>query len=206
MKYVKMLGLAAVAAMGLMAFLGASSASATVLCKTTTNPCGASWIYSGPALSASLDPNTTATLENTSGSIEDTCSGSTVEGAITNAGDATHTVVGSVEHLTFTGCTQETTVTVETGTLELHSITGTNNGTVTAIGFKVDIKLFGVQCGYGAGGGTDLGTFTEGNPGTMDIHAVVNKEAGSFLCPGDLVWNGTYTITTPNSTLDAEPS
>jgi hypothetical protein len=35
MKYLKMLGLAAIAAMGLMAFLGASTASATVLCETT---------------------------------------------------------------------------------------------------------------------------------------------------------------------------
>jgi len=38
MKYVKMLRLAVVAT-ALMAFVGAGSASATVLCKTNTNPC-----------------------------------------------------------------------------------------------------------------------------------------------------------------------
>lgn len=40
MKQVKMLGLAAVAALGLMAIVGAGSASATELCSSNTNPCG----------------------------------------------------------------------------------------------------------------------------------------------------------------------
>ena len=64
MKYVKMLGLAAVAAMALMAFLGASSASATVLCKThiTSGCAAAGWDYAGP-LEASLKPGTSAFLE-----------------------------------------------------------------------------------------------------------------------------------------------
>ncbi len=47
MKHVKLLGLIAVAAMALMALLGAGTASATVLCKTTTDPCPAGETYSG---------------------------------------------------------------------------------------------------------------------------------------------------------------
>lgn len=45
MKYLKMLGLAAVAAAALMAFVGAGTASAKegVLCSTTSNPCNSKW-------------------------------------------------------------------------------------------------------------------------------------------------------------------
>lgn len=39
MKYVKTLGCAAMAAMALMVFLGAGTASGTVLCKTAASPC-----------------------------------------------------------------------------------------------------------------------------------------------------------------------
>ena len=206
MKYVKILGLAAVAAMALTAFLGAGSASATVLCKTTSTPCGAGWIYSGP-LVLSKDPGTTPILESTGGTIEDTCTEAETSGEITNAGGASSTVVGSVEHLSFNNCTNTTTVTVETGTLELHHISGTDNGTVTASGaFAVDITFAGVTCTYGVGNGIDLGTFTGGKPATMDVNAVVPKKAGGFLCPSDSVWKANYVVTTPaNTTLHVEP-
>lgn len=203
MKYVKILGLAVVAVMGLMAFLGAGSVSATVLCNTTTTPCSS--VYSG-AFIASLDKGSTATLESTSGSIEDTCTASTVEGSITEKGDATHTVVGAGEHLFFGSCTQTFKVLEETGTLELHNISGTDNGTLTAKKFRVTIVISGVSCVFGAGEGTDLGTLTGGNPATMDVHAVVPKVEGGFLCPSDSIWNAQYKVTSPNSTLHVEPS
>jgi hypothetical protein len=41
MKYLKILGLAAVAAAAVMSIAGAGSASATVLCSTTADPCPA---------------------------------------------------------------------------------------------------------------------------------------------------------------------
>jgi hypothetical protein len=35
---------------------------------------------------------------------------------------------------------------------------------------------------------------------------VVPKVTGSFLCPNDAIWDAKYKVTTPNSTLDVEPS
>jgi hypothetical protein len=200
MKYVKMLGLAAVAAMALMAFLGASSASATVLCKTAeTSGCAASgWDYSaGTLIKTSLEAETTATLKTTGGAIEDTCTGSTVEGNSANTGGANETVHGEVEtaKLTFTGCSQTTTV-LEGGELEIHHIANTDNGTLTAKRFRVRINL-GVNCTYGAGNGTDLGTLTGGSMATMDINAVVNLQEGGFLCPSTALWQASYTVTSP---------
>jgi hypothetical protein len=62
MKYLKMLGLAAVAAMALTAVLGASSASAaTFLCKTNANPCPEHY-PTGTTLSGSLEPGFHSTL------------------------------------------------------------------------------------------------------------------------------------------------
>jgi hypothetical protein len=208
MKYVKMLGLAAVAAMALMAFIGASSASATVLCKTNlSSGCAAAgWDYSGP-LESSLAPGTSAFLENTSGTIEDTCTGSTVKGEANTPAGATGTVTGAVTtaNLGWSGCSQ-TTATVHGGTLEVHNIAGTSNGTLTAKEFEVTIVLFGVTCTYGAGAGIDLGTVTEGNPATIDINTVVNKTAGNFLCPSTSTWKGTYQITAPTGTLGVSAS
>lgn len=88
MNYLKMLGLAAVAVAALTAFLGAGTASATVICKTepTAGVCPEGWDYSaGTKGKASLEKGTTAILRSTAGSIEDTCTESTVEGTSENS-------------------------------------------------------------------------------------------------------------------------
>jgi hypothetical protein len=201
MKYVKMLGVAAVAAMAFMAFLGASSASATVLCATTTTPCGS--VYGvNTEIDASLASGTSAVLRNTSGSIEDTCTTSTTKGVTESSGSSTTTVKGKVKvegetkDLTFGGCEQTTDV-LAGGELEIHWISGTHNGTLTAKEFQVTMTLVGVTCTFSAGTGTDLGTVTGGSMATMDVNAVVNKSAGSFLCPSTAVWEAAYTVTNP---------
>ena len=209
MKYVKMLSLAAVAAMALMAFLGASSASATVLCSEagrTTN-CSEENKEKGivskdyaasTTISASLDSGTSAILKTTGGLVENTCTTSTVEGPTANTGGATATVTGTVAQnkLTFSNCSNTTDVTAG-GELEIHWISGTDNGTLTAKNFEVTQVLSGITCTYGAGTGTDLGTVTGGNPATLDVNAVVNKTAGSFACPSTAVWVANYTVTGP---------
>ena len=203
MKYVKMLGLAAVAAMALMAFIGASSASATVLCSEsgkTTNCASSGKDYAAATtISASLDSGTSAVLKTTGGLIENTCTTSTVEGPTANTGGATETVRGTVEaaKLTFSNCSNTTDVT-EGGELEIHWISGTDNGTLTAKNFAVTQILAGITCTYTAGTGTDLGTVTGGSPATLDVNAVVNKSAGGFACPSTAVWVANYTVTSPS--------
>jgi hypothetical protein len=209
MKYVKALGLAIVATMALTAFLGASSASATVLCTATETPCSAANKYTttqDSEIEASLETGTTLVTRTTSGSIEDTCNNSRVKGNITAAGGATATVVVKVTELTFVGCTNTTTVNNEAACqLEIHSIANTDNGTLTGSGCTVTTVLFGVSCKYGLGNGTHLGVVTGGAMGTIDINAVVQRiDSSSILCPETTLWEGEYTITNPAGALYVE--
>jgi hypothetical protein len=192
MKYLKMLGLAAVAAMALTAFLGASSASATVLCTTTTTPCTTGWHIDKIVASATGSTS----LHSTGGALEATCTGSSSTAEKKSTGSSTTTPVGTVATaaLTWSGCNQ-TTETLEGGELEIHQIAGTHNGTVTAKGFKVTVVIAGVTCTFGAGNGIHLGVLTGGSPAILHANAVVPKVAGSFLCPADSVWEATYQIT-----------
>jgi hypothetical protein len=210
MKYLKMLGLAAVAAMAVMAFIGAASASATVLCENTpaagtdcNNP-----VKINTSIDFSVENGTSAILTGPFGEIIDTCTGSTAKGPVTDPGSTTTTVKGSLEAaaggaLTFTGCTKTTTV-ITGGTIEVHHITGTDNGTVTSSGATVIIHntLFG-ECAYKTSN-TDIGTITgrtsTGAQPTFDIKGTIpaEKSNSGVTCPNG-VWEGSYEYT--NTTL-----
>jgi hypothetical protein len=205
MKYLKNLSLAAVAAMALLAFVGAGAASATELDKITADGTKHP-LAVGEHIHATLEG--TSALTTTGGTTLATCTISTVTGAITNAGGATATVVGSVATSGLTwgakgaGCTNHTT-TLKGGELEVHTIANSDNGTVTAKGFEVTIDgIFGVSCVYTAGTGIHLGTLT----GTTNAtgHAVLHvagtvtrTTSSSGFCPEKTIWNGTYKVTTP---------
>jgi hypothetical protein len=213
MKYLKTLGLAAVAAMALIAFVGAGSASATVLCDTTSTPCAEKWKV-GTEPRFTVKPGTAGIWTDTSGTVVAKCPEGEIRGEITNAGSATETVKTSVEPSDFTwpgveGCIK--TITVAGGTLEIHAISGTDNGTVTASGFKITIyfEAFGISCIYGFTEGQDLGTLTASGSGSaiLDINTVFFKKEGGFLCPGDLKWAEEFTQEQPSGTgLYVEPS
>ena len=191
MKHVKMLGLAVVAAMALMALVGAGTASATALYS------GATKLGAGTEIQATLSG--TATLTTTEGTVLVTCTGGEVKGKTTNSGGAAETVKGTVEKagLTWAGCT-EPVVTLAGGSLEIHHITGTVNGTLTGSGFEVtvDTTIFG-SCIFTLTAGTHLGTLTGTGIGdaTMHINAVVSRKSG--LCPATEKWVGTYKVTKP---------
>src|SRR5215475_10610476 len=110
MKYLKMLGLAAVAAMALMAFVGAATASATVLCSTNTSPCpaGQKWPV-GTQIEFTVTQKTTANWEETAGNVLETCTGGKIKGEITNAGSVTEAVKIQATEVSWTGCTVPTT-------------------------------------------------------------------------------------------------
>lgn len=203
MKYIKMLGLAAVAAAALMAFVGASTASATVI----TGSAGKLGV--GSSLDFSLKTGTSALLVNTAGEELDKCSTSTVKGNITNAGGAAATVTGEIKELTWGGPCTFPTVTTKLGKLEIHHIAGTTNGTLTAdseIGVTINTVFFG-SCVYGVTAGTHLGVVTGGNPATFHANAVAEKLSGSaFACPATSKWTGTYVNTTPAGALHVEAS
>lgn len=207
MKHLTALGLSIAAALAAMAFVGAGTASATVLCKTTTTPCG-SRVVNGTVIDASLIKETSALLTETGGGTLDKCTGSTAKGKITQEGSSTTTTTGSIEQLTWSGCTFPTT-TVTLGKVEAHHITGTDNGTLTAdaeIGVTMNTVFFG-SCVFGVKSGTDLGTGTGGNPEIVDVNATAVKLSGSaFACPETSKFTATYVNTEPGGTLHFEPS
>jgi hypothetical protein len=94
--------------------------------------------------------------------------------------------------------------TLEGGTLEYHSIAGTDNATVTGKGFKVTGVFAGVSCVYGGGTGVHLGTLTGGSSPKFHVNASLLKQEGSFLCASSATLEGEYSIT--SSAVYAEPS
>ena len=208
MKHLKMLGLAAIAALGLLAFVGAGTASATTLCSTNTNPCTGTSYGVGTKIHADSEGHVVLKA-----AFAEALCNSTVEGEVTNAGGHPGTVSGPITHLTFFNCTSPCTAAVATknangnyGTLEVHTqnATSNGNGTLTAFNALVHVTCSGVTCDFGtAEAGTDLGTLTGGNPhATLDINATVVYKggAGSFVCAGfsgTANWSGNYTVTKP---------
>jgi hypothetical protein len=189
MKYVKMLGLAAVAAMALMAFAG--SASATII------ESGSGQLLKGSAIDASLTGSETAKLE--AGSLVlDECTGGTVEGITSNNGSSTETVKGEVSkaNLTWSGCSR-TTNTLAGGNLEIHWTSGAN-GTLTATGFEVTVSTIFGSCIYGFGTtAKNLGEVKGGTPATLSIKTSVPKISGP--CPSESNWTANYTVTNPGT-------
>jgi hypothetical protein len=175
MKYVKTLGLAAVAAMALMAFFGASSASAAVLCKTNTDPCTAGQDLKkaegevpADTLTSSLTTGTSAVLKAAFSEVK--CSSSHVNGKITNTGGTdlieeklvNTEVQGELTELSFTECTCGAR-TAHVTTTSLGSLKVNDAGTVTSINTRATINCTGLaKCVFGTvAAGTDIGKFTE---------------------------------------------
>jgi len=202
MKYVKMLGLVVAAAAALMAFVGASTASATVLCKTqgtgspTGTTCPEGWAYpAGTTIHAVSEEK--PVLTTSFKTIE--CGSSTFSVITDNEGSATETVKAHADNLTFAECNCEVKV-IKEGTVEIHWIEGTHNGTLTANGDEVTAScstIFGnVHCIYVVEN-TDLGTLTGGAEATADITATIPRLSTSGLCAETAVWHVKYRVTSP---------
>ncbi|HET9396569.1 MAG TPA: hypothetical protein VFO36_10970 [Nitrospiraceae bacterium] len=200
MKYLKMLGLAAVAAAALMAFVGAGTASATTL----TAPEGTQ-VPAGTLITAEAE--THVTLHPPFGSI--TCAKSHVEGKTSNAGSATETVKGNISTLSFGECNATVTV-LKAGSLEIHTDPegqpANGNGILTSSGAEVTVVYLGFHCIFSTNN-TNIGTvtgYTNANTtskehATFDISATIPRTGGSSgaFCGSTAQWTGAYTITTP---------
>lgn len=216
MKYLKMLGLAAVAAAALMAFVGAGTASATQL--TCTQPAGTKIICpQGTNIHAVNEE--TVILHPPIGKIE--CTKSTVEGDLDNVGSSTTTAGGLIDALTFEGCNAEEVKVEAKGSLEIHTeyeeitdkdgtktkiqkAVSTNNGTLTSTGAKVTVTFAGFHCIFTTNE-TDLGTLTGSSStasktATLDIIAEIPRTGGTsgIFCGTKAKWTGSYTVTDPH--------
>lgn len=190
MKYVKMLGLAAIAAAALMAFAG--PASATILTNGAGAQLGVGTVIHGNA-------EGTVTLHPPIGDIE--CGTSTVGGTIGNAGSASTTVSGNLSTLTFGNCNATVTV-LKKGSLEVHTKTASadGNGTLTSNGAEVTVVFAGFHCIFTTSN-TDIGTVTgsKTKAATLDIEATIPRTGGSsgVFCGSTAQWTGSYAVSSP---------
>ena len=198
MRLIKMLGLAVVAAIASMAFLGASSASAnqsTTLCKINQLPCasGNQWPKGTKLAGTSVG---TALLLSSLVTVH--CNG-TASGEITSAALAnplSGTLVPS-----FTGCKTSggtnCTVTTSSGTLLLLK-TGPNVGVATVhnVLARVQCGVF-IDCSYTSKGvQLQAKSLSGATPARLHANGVELENEGGFLCPDESFWDALYDVKT----------
>jgi hypothetical protein len=208
MRYLKMLGLAAVIAASLTAFVGASSASAAggVLCKeapvSEVCPAGKK-LAVGDSLSGTLS-SAVAKLKAGFAVIE--CKKSTVGGKVTFAGTATESVEAQIEEETFTECNATVTVNSK-GKLTGHWSVATGGLTLTvSTGNSVTVTIGSTSCTYGATVAEKKVGFMGGTPATADAteaNTELVKTAGGALCASPAKWIAEYKITSPATLFGA---
>jgi hypothetical protein len=188
MKYVKMLGLAAIAAAALTALVGVGTASATALYS------GATMQPAGTQIESNLKTGTKAVLKAGFATIE--CEASEVDGKTSNTGAAGEEVSGSINGLSFTKCNATVTV-LKKGSLFVAFTSG-SDGTVSSEGAEVTVSIAGTSCTYGTPTKKTLGTLTGGSPANLKAEASLSRVAGGFLCANPAAWTAEYTVSTPN--------
>jgi len=199
MKHLKTLGLAAVAAAALMAFIGASSASATVLCQTTPNAegkCPTGWAYTGELHAITTEkPKLTTTFKTVE------CDESTVMGFPEGEGGASSSLRIPLSALTFTGHCNCTVIPTTAGNLEINVNGDSGNGTLASNNATVTVScstIFGtVHCDY-VTNEHDLGTLVGGVSATISITVKIEEENTSALCDSEATWHANYRFTTPS--------
>jgi hypothetical protein len=77
------------------------------------------------------------------------------------------------------------------------------NGEVVGSFNSVTVMIFGVNCIYGTGEGTKLGTLTGGEAPVLAISTTLIKVSGGFLCPNTAGWDAEYIVTSPHSVFVA---
>ena len=191
--HARTLGLSAIAGAALLAFAG--TATATQL----TSPAGT--VYTG---SVHAESSGSIGYDTPFGPFE--CTSGTLAGSIGQHG-AGVTVKATVTAQSFTGCSPSVTVKpLKGGTMEIHHVAGSNNGTVTSSGYEIELffNQFGLRCVYSSNNthvGTLTGSGVTGGTAVLDIAAALPRTGGTVLCPGQGTWTGQYKITTPDSLL-----
>jgi hypothetical protein len=205
MRYIKTLGPAAVVAVALMAFVGAGTASATVLCKkpgegtTTGTTCPTGQAYEAKAIfDAKVESMTEpVTLKIPFKTMD--CFESTIKGSLTSAGGEKQAVSISAEVLALATCPC-TLAVLSPGTYNIEWNSGTHSGTVTSSGVEITVECERlpkewVHCVYKTEN-TDLGTLKGGEPAKLEINASLPRKFPLAPC-GEMIWEGNYTVMAP---------
>jgi len=199
MRLIKMLGLAAVAAIAAMAFLGASSAAAlpTSLCKEASESleCPAGQRAHEFTMAAGTTVLKTSLLTVL-------CLGSKGTGVVTSANNLGTPLQVEVTSLAWESCgsnAEHTNCTVENVALPTFDVlkTEADLGEATALGASVHVTCSGLNCYYG---GAAVGPFvvessghTEGSgKGMFTASELSVPKVKGFLCPKESFWTALY--------------
>jgi hypothetical protein len=186
MKYLKILGLAAVSAMALAGIAATASATTYEIKKVTQNK--------SVTFVASLEEGTSALVQTTTGGFASTCTSSKLS-AETLSPFSANSIGGPITELFFSSCTNEKVEVHKPGSLSVAWKAGTTHGTLTSSQTEIRFPSpFGtLSCSTGAG--TDIGVLTGVASGqaTIDIKAVINC---GFLVSSAL-WEASYVVTSP---------
>jgi len=177
MKPTKMLGIATIATVTVMAFAGASSAMAqsTALCKVDENPCAKAnqvtevHFVAEPILihTSAMDYECNALLSAT-------------------VGELGEPQVLTAQSLQYTSCNQGCTRTVKKlGKLSLER-TEAETAKISGSGFEIYVQCSGqIDCTYAFNGlnGTALGALLTGDNGHLRFEGATLEKIGGFLCP-----------------------
>jgi len=192
MRYLKMLGLGAMAAAAITASVGAGSASADEICTApadATNMCPAGKLITTLELSQAGK----STLETTGGTELLSCQKSDLHIDITAQGTGIDPILGTSPTWDTTECSG-TVTTINAGSIKATA-SGTN-GSLTSVGAEWTTGILGTTCTYGTGTGTSLGTTSNTS---LTVNTIIKKTAGGFLCPSEARWTAGFKITNHNT-------
>jgi hypothetical protein len=214
MKHLKILGLAAVAALALMAVFGAGAASASaVLCATeadggtianaTCTRGGTKQLPNPSTIEWTLRSGTVAEITSTFDNWK--CTESKISGTVTNGATGT----GSIEAVTFSGCTDSFggTCTMDTSASATNKWPFTVTANVPHDG-NGGLHLSNITLKWGCPIGTcrytastATPTVTGGETATILTSKVAlsREEVSSFGCSATATWSGAYRVTKPDS-------
>jgi len=210
MKHAKTLGLLAVAALAVMAFVGVSSAAAAKVCSTSGTGTACASGHGSELTTQALKASSTGTR-----SVRLTSGFATVECDSSISGESTHAGAGKITSLTFTNCTSNlgecSSATANASSTNPYTVATTASGggngamIVTAIPITGQFTCGGVTCKYtaseaGGANGTLAVTGSDTAPTVAASGIKLKKEEGSsFLCSSEATWEGNYAVTSPTS-------
>lgn len=200
MKHLKLLGPALAAAIAMLALFGAGTASATVLCKKNTNPCPEKYLAE-TAVNSSIATGAEVKLVDSGGFTLDICKAGRLNGKIQAAGSSTETVTLRPVLISYENCVIPLQIAT-LGSYEIHSITGTANGTLTVTGQTFFLNTG--ECEYVSGTGTHAGVLTGGTAPTIDYSLQLTRTSGTCIWPTARL-TATYSVASPTP-LYVEPS
>ena len=200
MKHLKTLGLA-VAALALLAFAAAGTASATELYKLTA-PNPSDTLGVGTEIEMSLSAGTSMTWKHTYEgkpvATAETCVNGGTKFKLEKAGggEGVHPS-GKVTGLSLIPCSDKIAV-LKPGEMEIQHIPGTTNGSVISKEAETTIysTVFGLSCVVSTGSGTKTGTLTGATSSTG--HATFDIEATiPFGICGTVFLTSSHRVTSP---------